>query len=103
MITRRRLLAFGLLAGLLTLGLGGWMLWESMEARTVRPGMTFDEAKEILGDGPLFMVGSTHGGAAGWHRTDGQITVGFDSDMVVTSVEYRPASVFDRVRHWMRL
>jgi hypothetical protein len=59
MTTRRRLLVFGLLAGVFALGAGGWLLWPT-EPRTaitrenaekLKTGMTLEEVQAIL-DGP---------------------------------------------------
>ena len=102
-MSRRRLLLFGVPVTFVVLGVGGWLVWESMEARTVRPGMTFDEVRRILGDGPNFMSRSGHGERASWHRMDGTITVILDSDFLVTSVQFESVPVFDRVRRWLRL
>jgi hypothetical protein len=57
MTTRRRLLVFGLLAGLLALGAGVWLLWPRTaitreNAARIRPGMTLEEVETILG-GPM--------------------------------------------------
>ena len=57
MTTRRRLLVFGLLAGLLVLGAGFWLLWPRTaitleNAAKVRPAMTLDEVEFILGGPP---------------------------------------------------
>jgi len=55
MNTRRRLLLFGLLAGLITLAVGGWMLWPrpsaitSENAAKIQVGMTLAEVEVILG------------------------------------------------------
>jgi|SRR5882724_6685651 len=54
MTTRRRLLLFGLLAGVLALGVGGWMLWPRSaitreNAAKVQTGMTLAEVESILG------------------------------------------------------
>jgi outer membrane protein assembly factor BamE (lipoprotein component of BamABCDE complex) len=100
-MTRRRPLVFSLLATLTILGVGGWLLWESMKARTVRPGMTLDQVTEILGSHPRIMMTNMRGGTASWHRNDAGVSISFDSDFVVTSVHYDPP--FDRVRRWLRL
>jgi hypothetical protein len=97
MTTRRRLLVLGLLAGLLVLGGGVWLLWESVETESIRPGMMLDEVIEIL-DRPDGMISTTHGGSANWHRKRGIITVSFDGDFVVTGVQREP--LFERVRRW---
>ena len=55
MTTRRRLLLFGLLAGLLALGTGVWLLWPrpsaitSENAAKIQVGMTLAEVEVILG------------------------------------------------------
>jgi hypothetical protein len=55
MITRRRLMVFGLLATLTALGVGGWMLWPQPTAITrenaakINIGMTVAQVEAILG------------------------------------------------------
>ena len=55
MTTRRRLMLFGLLAGLLALGAGGWLLWPRTSAITrenaakIKAGMSLAEVEAILG------------------------------------------------------
>jgi hypothetical protein len=54
MTTRRRVLLFGLLAGLLALGAGVWLLWPRTaitreNAAKIRDGMTLTEVEAILG------------------------------------------------------
>jgi hypothetical protein len=55
MTTRRRLLVFGLLATLIGLGVGGWLLWPKSTAITresaakIQKGMTLAEVEAILG------------------------------------------------------
>jgi hypothetical protein len=54
MTTRRRLLVFGLLAGLLALGVGGWLVWSRTaitreNAAKITEGMTLAEVEAILG------------------------------------------------------
>jgi hypothetical protein len=57
MSKRRRLLLFGLLAGLLVLGVGGWLLWPwprssaitAENAAKIQKGMTLAEVEAILG------------------------------------------------------
>jgi hypothetical protein len=71
-VTRRRLLVLGLLAGLLVLGVGGWMLWPRTaitreNAAKIETGMTLTEVEAILGGperdestGPLFIDDDTN-------------------------------------------
>ncbi len=54
MTTRRRLLVFGMLIGLLVLGGGVWMLWPRTaitreNAAKIQVGMTLEEVEAILG------------------------------------------------------
>jgi hypothetical protein len=56
-IRRRRLLVFGLLAGLFAVGVGGWMLWPRTaitreDAAKIQVGMTLEEVEAILGGPP---------------------------------------------------
>jgi hypothetical protein len=53
-MTRRRLLLFGLLAALLVLGAGAWVVWPRMaitpeNAAKIKQGMTLAEVESILG------------------------------------------------------
>src|SRR5260370_34353920 len=101
MTTRRRLLVFGLLAGLLWLGTGAWFLWESADANTIRPGMTLAEVTEILGP-PDRIGGNMHGAFGFWESRSGRITVlfsvNFGEELKVVSVQREP--LLERVRRW---
>jgi hypothetical protein len=104
MTTRRRLLVFGLLAGLLALGAGVWFLWMSVESNAIRPGMTLAEVTEILGP-PDGIDGNMHGAFGFWERRTGMITVRFSvnlgEDLKVVSVQGEP--LFERVRRWTEI
>lgn len=95
-MTRRRQLVFGMLAGLLALGVGGCMALAPVETGTIRPGMTLKESVEILGQPDTFFS-SNHGALAIWNRKDGEITIGFDKDLVIITNK----SHFDRLRGWL--
>lgn len=97
-MSRRRLLVFGLLATLTGLGVGGWLLWASVNARTIRPGMTTKEVRAILGrENVSFTTGEVSVSIWMNQRT----TVHFDCDGVAQLVENEP--LLDRVRRWLRL
>jgi hypothetical protein len=74
MTTRRRLLLFGLLAGLLAMAAGVWLLWPRTaitreNAARIQEGMTRQEVESILG-GPqrVEVGGKTMTGGSGTSR-----------------------------------
>jgi hypothetical protein len=128
MTTRRRLLMFGLLAGLLMLGVRGWVLWPRTttaitreSAARIQENMTLAEVEAILGGpereettGPLEELGA--GDPVGnrdaivlrtWRSDFVYILVGFDEDHCVASrsifyTRRAPESLLDMLRRWLR-
>jgi hypothetical protein len=118
MTTRRRLLLFGLLAGLLVLGVGGWLFWPRSaitreNAAKIEPGMTVADVEAIFGGpsrdettGPI--TADAPDGDDGsnvtmtkwwidpeWRSEDGLRTLAWQSDRVRVQVYHRDGRVTD--------
>jgi hypothetical protein len=119
-VTRRRLLLFGLLTGLLALGAGSWLLWPRTaitreNAAKIQLDMTLEEVESILGgpardettgpvireEPPEFAPRDASGRSfritildlrphLEWHSDEVRIWVHIDSDGRVTECMYFP-------------
>lgn len=123
MTTRRRLLVFGLFAGLLALGGGIWLLWPQESpseinqdnAARIQTGMTLAEVEAILGgparregNGPISPTRLWNRGAKLWRSNHATIWVEFAADERVIELTWVPAryqnvSLLDSLRRWLRL
>jgi hypothetical protein len=102
MMTRRRLLLFGLPAALLLISVAIWLMIPA-EARKIQPGMTLAEVEEILG-GPADRMGKGSKGRYPriWDRGGSEVTVYFDGFDRVGFVDH-PESLLDRLRRRLGL
>ena len=129
MTTRRRVLVFGLLAGLLALSGGVWLLWPRpgitrANAAKIKVGMTLPEVEAILGGparceatGEVVVEGEAvvernayprlaFRDARTWQSNTVEIWVTFDADERVADIDpipLRHESALELVRRWLRL
>jgi hypothetical protein len=93
MTTRRRLLLFGMLAGLLVLGAGVWLFWP-------RPGITRENAAKIQPGMTIWQVEHLLGGPARDESTD-QLNIDITlKDAILEHLE-QPRLEFDPEWDWL--